>query len=170
MSFSQLVAFSNLVDLDSRVSQFRPLPKLRRPRHRSRLFHNPLSEGRLLTTTTTNNMDSATAQSRIDVGSLEAIFTDSPGRVQVPTVQCVAVKPMQTSTGENAERWRIVFSDTKHYVQSMLATNLNVEISEGRLQKGAIVQLLQYTANSVKSKRYGELVPLIGIRLTSLEY
>lgn len=52
----------------------------------------------------------------------------------------------------------------------MLATNLNVEISEGRLQKGAIVQLLQYTANSVKSKRYGELVPLIGIRLTSLEY
>lgn len=99
-------------------------------------------------------MDPNTVQSRISVGSLEAIFTGGPERVDTPTVQCVAVKPMQTSTGENAERWRVVFSDTKKYVQCMLATTINHEISEGRLQKGAIVQLLQYTANSVKSKRY----------------
>lgn len=105
-------------------------------------------------------MDAGTAQSRIDVGSLEAIFTDAPGRVQVPTVQCVAVKPMQTSNGEEANRWRVVFSDTKHYVQTMLSTLINSEITEGRLQKGAIVQLLQYTANSVKNKRYGINAPL----------
>lgn len=104
-------------------------------------------------------MDPSTAQSRIDVGSLEAIFTDAPGRVQAPTLQCVAVKPMQTSAGESTERWRVVFSDTKHYIQSMLSSMLNNEITEGRLQKGAIVQLLQYTANSVKSKRYGTPFP-----------
>lgn len=98
-------------------------------------------------------MDPDAAMSHIHVGSLEAIFTDRPGRVQDPVVQCVQIKPMQTSGGADSERYRVVFSDTKNYVQTMLATSLNDEIHNNRLQKGVIVQLLTYQANNVKGKR-----------------
>lgn len=99
-----------------------------------------------------SNVDSATAMAQIDAGSLRAIFEDTPGRKVTPYCQCVQIKPMM-SNGEASERYRVVFSDTTNYVQTMLATSLNDEINSGRLQKGVIVQLLTYQANNVKGKR-----------------
>ena len=98
-------------------------------------------------------MDPSAATSAINVGSLQAIFQDTPGRVQQPVVQCVQIKPMQQSNGEATERYRVVFSDTKNYVQTMLATSINDEIHQDRLKKGVIAKLLTYQANNVKGKR-----------------
>ena len=98
-------------------------------------------------------MDPSAAMSAIDVGSLQAIFQNTPGRAEQPVVQCVQIKPMQQSNGEATERYRVVFSDTKYYVQTMLATSINEEIRQDRLKKGVIAQLLNYQANNVKGKR-----------------
>ena len=98
-------------------------------------------------------MDSTAAQGALDKGSLIAIFQNTPGRIEQPTVQCVQVKPMSQASGETVERYRVVFSDSVNYVQTMLATSINDEIQQGRLQKGAVVQLLSYQANMVKGKR-----------------
>lgn len=100
------------------------------------------------------DMDASEVQAAIDKGSLQAIFQDSPGRVQQPVVQCVQIKPMSQSNGEATERYRVVFSDTQNYVQTMLATSINDEIHQDRLKKGAVVQLVSYQANLVKGKRY----------------
>lgn len=89
----------------------------------------------------------------MDAGSLEAIFTDAPGRAEQPVVQCLQIRPMQNNNNEGTERFRVVFGDTKNYVQSMLATHLNGEIHSDRLKKGVIVQLQSYQANYVKGKR-----------------
>lgn len=99
-------------------------------------------------------MDPAAATDAIDVGSLQAIFQNTTGRVQQPVVQCVQIKPMSQSNGEATERYRVIFSDTKNYVQTMLATSINDEIHSDRLKKGVIAKLLMYQANSVKGKRY----------------
>lgn len=98
-------------------------------------------------------MDSSAALNALDKGSLIAIFSNTPGRIEQPIVQCVQVKPMSQASGEATERYRVVFSDSVNYVQTMLATTINEEIQSGRLQKGAIVQLLSYQANMVKGKR-----------------
>lgn len=107
-------------------------------------------------------MDSTVAMNAIDIGSLQAIFQNTPGRAERPVVQCVQVKPMQQSSGEQTERYRVVFSDTQNYVQTMLATQLNDEIHQDRLKKGVIVQLLSYQANNVKGKR---ILIVTGIRV-----
>ena len=98
-------------------------------------------------------MDSQAAISAVDVGSLQAIFQNTAGRVEQPVVQCVQIKPMQQSTGEATERYRVVFSDTKNYVQTMLATSINDEIHQDRLKKGVLAKLMSYQANNVKGKR-----------------
>lgn len=98
-------------------------------------------------------MDEASAMAAINAGSLEAIFTNEPGRAQQPIVQCLQIRPMQNNSSEGTERFRVVFGDTRNYVQSMLATHLNAEIHSDRLKKGGIVQLMSYQANYVKGKR-----------------
>jgi replication factor A1 len=94
----------------------------------------------------------AAALARMDAGSLSDIFADKPGRVQQPVVQCVQIKTMAQPSG-GTERWRVVFSDSKNYVQTMLATSLNHFINEGILKRGYIVKLLGYQANNVKQKK-----------------
>jgi replication factor A1 len=89
----------------------------------------------------------------------------------VPVCQCVQIKTLGSS-GEGApERYRLVLSDVKNFVQSMLATRkchglylfwvvthslaeANHVVHEGKLKKGSIVRLKQYQANAVKGKRF----------------
>ena len=97
--------------------------------------------------------NAAAALDRLDAGSLADIFADRPGRVQHPVVQCVQIKPMAQPGSGGAERWRVVFSDSKNYVQTMLATSLNPLVQGGELSRGFIVKLLGYQANNVKQKK-----------------
>ena len=91
----------------------------------------------------------------------------------MPVCQCVQIKPLAAQNPGNPERFRIVLSDIKNFVQSMLATgqfrcpisvqasvtNLglgaNHVIHDGKLKKGSFVRLKSYQANAVKGKRLG---------------
>lgn len=94
----------------------------------------------------------AAALQRIDAGSLRDISEDNPNRVQQPVMQCVQIKPIAATTG-GVERNRVILSDTRNYIQSMLAVHLNHLVEEKILRRGVLVQLLAYSANKVKAKR-----------------
>ncbi|RMD41618.1 hypothetical protein DV735_g3478, partial [Chaetothyriales sp. CBS 134920] len=94
----------------------------------------------------------AKAMERIDAGALSDIFENTPGRVEQPVVQCLQVKPIPSQDG-GVERFRVVFSDTKNYVLTMLATAANHHIQSGALKRGVIAQLLGYQANNIKQKK-----------------
>ncbi|KAG9793205.1 Replication factor A protein 1 [Exophiala dermatitidis] len=92
------------------------------------------------------------ALQRIDAGCLADIFEDRPGRVQHPVVQCVQIKPIAAQPG-GQERHRVIFSDTKNYIQTMLAVHQNSLVDQKILRRGVLVQLVGYSANRVKGKR-----------------
>jgi replication factor A1 len=94
----------------------------------------------------------ADALRRVDAGCLSDIFYERPGRVQHPVVQCVQIKPIAAQAG-GQERHRVIFSDTKNYVQTMLAVQQNALVEEKILRRGVLVQLMGYSANNVKSKK-----------------
>lgn len=97
-------------------------------------------------------MDATAAFNAINHGNFQHMFVGSK-RAQDPIVQCVSVKLMTQNGGDASDRYRVVFSDTQNYVQTMLATNVNDLVQQGKLQKGCICQLLAYQANNVKGKR-----------------
>jgi replication factor A1 len=47
----------------------------------------------------------------------------------------------------------VVLSDTKNFVQSMLATGANHFIHDQKLKKGSLVRLKQFQANALKGKK-----------------
>ncbi|KAI2640029.1 replication factor-A protein [Xylaria nigripes] len=105
-------------------------------------------------------MSVAGAQQAITQGALDAIFND-PDKVDqrfpVPVLQCLQIKPLaaaQQAPGGGApqERYRVVLSDVRNYVQCMLATQANHVIHEGHLLRGCIVRVKSYQANAVKGK------------------
>lgn len=51
------------------------------------------------------------------------------------------------------ERYRLVLSDSVYVQQAMLATQLNEYVKNGQVQKGSIVQLLEYICNSVQNRK-----------------
>jgi len=64
--------------------------------------------------------------SAITVGCLRRIFAGE--NVVDPVVQCVQIKPMQ-SQQSGTERFRLVFQDTVHFIQSMLGQRKSNSIS-----------------------------------------
>lgn len=67
-----------------------------------------------------------------------------------PVVQVVEVKPIQSTQ----ERYRVVFSDGAATGQVMLATQLNGLVKDGKLRRGSVVQLLEYIASTIQSRRF----------------
>lgn len=97
----------------------------------------------------------ATAQqalARMDAGSIAAIFEGGDDIVPQPVVQCVQIKPIASGPGA-AERYRVIFSDSKNYIQTMLATAANHHITGGSMKTNCFVKLLGYQANDVKGKK-----------------
>ena len=97
----------------------------------------------------------AQAFSRIDAGSIAAIFEGGSNEKKQPVVQCVQIKPIASNQpGQpNAERYRVIFSDTKNYIQTMLATAANHYITSGSMKLNCVVKLLGYQSNNVKGKK-----------------
>lgn len=58
------------------------------------------------------------------------------------------------SGANGVERFRIVLSDVKNYIQSMLATQLNHVVKEDKLRRGSFLRLKQFQQQEVKGKRY----------------
>ncbi|KAI1822046.1 replication factor-A protein [Xylaria intraflava] len=105
-------------------------------------------------------MSVAGAQQAITQGALDAIFSDPENvdrRFPVPVLQCLQIKPLaaaQPGPGGAAQqdRYRVVLSDVRNYVQCMLATQANHVIHDGQLTRGCIVRVKSYQANAVKGK------------------
>lgn len=70
----------------------------------------------------------------------------------MPIVQCLQIKPMPP-TGAGGDRYRLVIADGNHYVQSMLATQANHVIHDNKLQRGCLIRVKQYQANSIKGRK-----------------
>ncbi|KAL1315842.1 replication protein A 70 kDa DNA-binding subunit A-like [Arachis hypogaea] len=68
-----------------------------------------------------------------------------------PILQVMDFKLVQ-SQQNNTERFRLVLSDGSHYQQSMLATQKNDLIHSGKLQRGSIIVLNQYTCSLVQGR------------------
>jgi replication factor A1 len=78
-------------------------------------------------------------------------------------MQCLQIKTLESKAGPGGgpERFRVVLSDVKNYVQCMLATQANHVVHDGKLVRGCIVRLKSYQANAVKGKKYVALISLI---------
>ncbi|KAK0635584.1 putative RFA1 protein [Bombardia bombarda] len=99
------------------------------------------------------------AQQQLTQGAIDAIFNDpnqAASRFPVPVLQCLQIKTLEAKGPTNgapaAERYRVVFSDSRNYVQCMLANQANHVVHDGLLQRGSILRLKQYTAQSLKGK------------------
>ncbi|MED6147417.1 hypothetical protein PIB30_043809 [Stylosanthes scabra] len=68
-----------------------------------------------------------------------------------PVLQVMDLKHVQSNQC-NTERYRLVLSDGTHFQQGMLATQKNDLIHSGRLQKGSIILLHQYTCSIVQGR------------------
>ncbi|KAK6950868.1 hypothetical protein Daesc_007396 [Daldinia eschscholtzii] len=91
-------------------------------------------------------MSAAAAQQAITQGALDAIFNDPEHVGQlfpVPVLQCLQIKPLAPQQGPagQPERYRVVLSDIRNYVQCMLATQANHVIHDGSLVRGALVRV-----------------------------
>ncbi|KAL8941616.1 MAG: hypothetical protein Q9211_001747 [Gyalolechia sp. 1 TL-2023] len=89
--------------------------------------------------------------SHVSQGSLKAVFEGTNAGAS-PILQCVQVKPL--AGGQSGpERFRVVFSDISNFVQSMLATQVNHFVHDGKLKKGVFVRLKSFQTNTVKNKK-----------------
>jgi replication factor A1 len=74
----------------------------------------------------------------------------------VPIMQCLQVKQMAPSA-QSGDRYRLVMSDGQYYVQTMLATQANHVVHDGKLVRGCFARVKQYTPNNLKGKKYADL-------------
>lgn len=68
-----------------------------------------------------------------------------------PTLQLLSFKKVPPSGG--SDRYRVIVSDGEHFLQAMLATQLNNLVEEDIIQKGAIGVVEKFTCNLVQGKR-----------------
>ncbi|GAB1313920.1 Replication factor A protein 1 [Madurella fahalii] len=98
------------------------------------------------------------AEQHITRGVIDAIFNDpdrATSQFPVPVLQCLQIKTLEAKVGGTgaSDRYRVVLSDMNNYVQCMLATQANHVVHDGLLQRGCIVRMRQYQAQSIKGKR-----------------
>ena len=73
--------------------------------------------------------------------------------IPTPVLQVLAVKKINSTSPNSTERWRVVLSDGSHFIQSMLATQLNPMIANNEIIKGGLLRLVSYTMNKMKDKK-----------------
>ncbi|PCH37707.1 replication factor-a protein, partial [Wolfiporia cocos MD-104 SS10] len=67
-----------------------------------------------------------------------------------PTVQFLSFKKVGSA---NLDRYRVIVSDGEHFLQAMLATQLNSFIDGGHITKNSIAIIDKFTCNLVQDKR-----------------
>ncbi|KAJ6618842.1 replication factor-A protein 1 [Mycena sp. CBHHK59/15] len=94
--------------------------------------------------------------SQLSSGSCEALQNAAPGdsslfdathRLQLLSVRLV------TSNTTAVDRYRIIISDGIHFIQAMLATQLNDLVRDNEIRKNTIVNVTKMTCNFVQDKR-----------------
>ncbi|KAF2268482.1 replication factor-a protein [Lojkania enalia] len=95
------------------------------------------------------------AEQAITQGSIRSIFEPNGCMVEHPVMQCVQIKTMEPKQGDSnpTQRFRVVLSDVRNFIQTMLATTANDIVTSGKLKKGSIVRLKKYNPQMVKNKQ-----------------
>jgi len=72
------------------------------------------------------------------------------------TVQLLSIKKVtaNSTTAAPIDRYRIIISDGVHFVQAMLATQLNDLVANSEITKNSVVIIDKLTCNFVGDKRY----------------
>eukprot|EP00871_Galdieria_phlegrea_P004639 jgi/Galph1/5176/GphlegSOOS_G3819.1 len=89
----------------------------------------------------------------LSVGAIQAIYSRETNQEAV--LQVLELKKIipNGQAAPQTERYRTVLSDSRHYQQSMLSTQLNTLVKEQKVQTGCLVRLLEYVVNDVAQKR-----------------
>jgi len=110
--------------------------------------------------------------SELTVGILNEIFSaEAPiqkDNFATPVLQVLQIKLLNSAPGA-PERYRVVFSDSQNFVQSIISTRMsilasrqiyklimlecNYWIHENKLKKGVFIRLTDFDTNSIKGKR-----------------
>jgi replication factor A1 len=72
------------------------------------------------------------------------------------TIQFLSIKQVTPNTsGSNTalDRYRLIISDGEHFLQAMLATQLNHLVHENKIGKNTIAVIDKLTCNIVQNKR-----------------
>jgi replication factor A1 len=74
-----------------------------------------------------------------------------------PVVQLLSVKKINPAgngpAAAAADRYRVIVSDGVHFIQAMLATQLNHMVDEEKIVRHGIVRLDGFTVNFVQNRR-----------------
>ena len=81
-------------------------------------------------------------------GIVKKLFEEELGLT--PVLQVVEVKPLGSETNR---RFRLVVSDGSHFLQGMLATQLNELVENGTIGTGSIVQVTDYMCNTIQNRK-----------------
>ncbi|GAA99937.1 uncharacterized protein L969DRAFT_86148 [Mixia osmundae IAM 14324] len=107
----------------------------------------------------------------LDKGSVETMFLHGDAEASSsPVLQILSVKKVSPAPMPNgqtgADRYRLILSDSAHFIQAMLATQLNHLIGDGQIEKHAVVRLDQYAINKVQNR---SIVICLGIEVLGKE-
>ncbi|XP_031483992.1 replication protein A 70 kDa DNA-binding subunit A-like [Nymphaea colorata] len=82
----------------------------------------------------------------------DAIAMVSEGKQDIkPVLQVYDIKLVMSQAAN--DRYRLLLSDGTHMQQSMLASQLNHYVKSGQLQKGSIVQMIEYICNTIQNRK-----------------
>jgi replication factor A1 len=72
------------------------------------------------------------------------------------TVQFLSIKQVTPSTASNVahDRYRIIISDGEHFLQAMLATQLNSLVNDNSIGKNTVAVIEKLTCNFMQGKRW----------------
>jgi replication factor A1 len=76
---------------------------------------------------------------------------DSLDSIGAPILQCCSIKAINGAPG-SPQRFRVVFNDTIHFIQGMIATQANEIVTSGQLKRGSICRLNKFQASFIKEK------------------
>ncbi|PWI64547.1 hypothetical protein PCL_09560 [Purpureocillium lilacinum] len=116
--------------------------------------------------------DKMDASSVLSWGSLAVMFNDqiriSEGS-STPVVQCLQVNTTATLTRHGDDFYRMVVSDGEHYVHAALGPRRHHLIHSGKLLRGCICRLTEFTSHTVKDKSFLllhdlEVIQSLGVR------
>lgn len=97
---------------------------------------------------------------RLSVGCCEdmqnASNIDDDVFLREHVVQFLSVKKVN-ATGGAGDRYRLIISDGKYYIQAMLATQCNSLVETDQIKKFSVAAIERASSNTVQGKRYSLL-------------
>ncbi|KAJ7766814.1 hypothetical protein B0H16DRAFT_1687022 [Mycena metata] len=94
---------------------------------------------------------------QLTAGSCLGLHNAAPGDGSLfdatHTLQLLSVRLVNSNASATVDRYRIIVSDGEHFIQAMLATQLNHLVKDEQIKKHTIVNITKMTCNFVQDKR-----------------